>query len=511
MAVAALRQMGVPTAAVLVVAGLIIGFLPFVPDATLDPEVVLLGLLPLLVFDAAATSSATAFVRNARSIGLLAVGLVVATALGVAAVAHWIGHLSWAMSFVLGTAVGPTDAAAATSVARRLGLPRRLLTILEGEALFNDGAALVLYAAAVTAATSGHFSAPHALVKIVYASVAGTAIGILVGVLGRALRDRIDDPPIEIAGSMLIAYAAYLPADALHASGVLAAVAAGLYLGWYSGGTAFSARSRLQSKAFWDTLVFLINAALFVIVGLSFHTFTAQARGPVGRLAVTGVAVVVAVIGIRLVWMEGTGWVTRLLRRAPPADEDDAPDQAGWRQRLVIGWAGMRGAITLAVLLAVPRVTDAGRPLAGRDDIIYLGFGVIIVTLVGQGTTLSVLVRRLRLTEHPSVAEVERQARIVLTQAVLNRLQNAEDTVGGELVDGLRAQYLARRQRLESSDGVQVEDQADDAAGADRALRRELVSVQREALARLRRERRIGIGTARTLEHDLDLEDARLS
>jgi CPA1 family monovalent cation:H+ antiporter len=314
LAVAALRRVGVPTAAMLVVAGLVIGFLPFVPDVSLDPHVVLLGLLPLLVFDAAATSSATAFARNARSIGLLAVGLVGATALGVAAVAHWIGHLSWAMAFVLGTAVGPTDAAAATSVARRLGPPRRLLTILEGEALFNDGAALVLYATAVTAATSGHFSAPHAVVKIVYASVAGTIVGILVGVVGRALRNRIDDPPIEIAGSMLIAYAAYLPAEALHASGVLAAVAAGLYLGWYSGGAAFSARSRLQSKAFWETLVFLINAALFVIVGLSFHTFTAQARGPVGRLVVTGVAVVVAVIGIRLAWMEGTGWLTRVAR-----------------------------------------------------------------------------------------------------------------------------------------------------------------------------------------------------
>jgi monovalent cation/hydrogen antiporter len=250
-AVAVLRRVGVPTAVVLVVAGLVIGFLPFVPDASLDPHVVLLGLLPLLVFDAAATSSATAFVRNARSIGLLALGLVAATAVGVAAVAHWIGHLPWAMAFVLGTAVGPTDAGAATSMARRLGLPRRLLTILEGEALFNDGAAIVLYTTAVTAATSGEFAAPHALGEIVYASVAGTAIGLAVGVVGRALRNRIDDPPIEIAGSMLMAYAAYLPAEAVHGSGVLAAVAAGLYLGWHSGGSAFSARSRLQFNAFW--------------------------------------------------------------------------------------------------------------------------------------------------------------------------------------------------------------------------------------------------------------------
>ncbi|MGZ4298633.1 MAG: Na+/H+ antiporter [Solirubrobacteraceae bacterium] len=512
LAVAALRRVGVPTSAVLVVAGLVIGFLPFVPDVSLDPRVVLLGLLPLLLFEAAATSSATAFVRNARSIGLLAVGLVVATALGVAGVAHWIGHLPWAIAFVLGTAVGPTDAAAATSVARRLGLPRRLVTILEGEALFNDGAALVLYATAVTAATSGKFEAPHALGEIVYASAAGTAIGLAVGVVGRALRNRIDDPPIEIAGSMLIAYAAYLPAEAVHASGVLAAVAAGLYLGWHSGGSAFSARSRLQSRAFWETLVFLIDAALFVVVGLSFHTFTEQARGPVGRLVVTGIAVVVAVIVIRLAWMEGTGWLTRLLRRAPPTDEQDAPDQAGWRQRLVIGWSGMRGAITLAVLLAVPLTTDAGRPLAGRDDIIYLGFAVIIVTLVGQGLTLPPLVRRLGLSEHPAVAEAERRGRLVLTRAVLSRLQDVgDDGVAPDVLDGLRAQYLARRQRLESGDDADVVHEAAGAANAERALRRELIDVQREALARLRRERRIGMTTARALEHDLDLEDARLS
>ena len=176
-AVAVLRRAGIPVPVVLVVAGLIIGFLPFVPDVSLEPDVVLLGLLPLLVYDAAVTSSPTAFFRNARSIGVLAVPLVVATACGVAAAAHWIGHLSWPMAFVLGTAVGPTDAAAATSIARRLGLPGRLVTILEGESLFNDATALVLYAAAVAAATTGHFSAIRTAGSIVYSVVAGGAIG----------------------------------------------------------------------------------------------------------------------------------------------------------------------------------------------------------------------------------------------------------------------------------------------------------------------------------------------
>jgi CPA1 family monovalent cation:H+ antiporter len=291
-------------------------------------------------------------------------------------------------------------------------------------------------------------------------------------------------------------------------------VSAGLYLGWHSGGSAFSARSRLQFNAFWETLVFLINAALFVVVGLSFHTFTEQARGPVGRLVLTGIAVVVTVIVVRLAWMEGTGWLTRLMRPGPPPDEEQATDQAGWRPRLVIGWAGMRGAITLALLLAVPLTTKAGLPLRGRDDIIYLGFAVIIVTLVGQGMTLPLLVRRLRLTEHPAVAEADRQGRLALAQAVLNRLQGADrDGVAPEVIDGLRAQYLARRQRLESGDEsevVQEAAEAADAAGAERALRRDLIDAQRETLARLRHQRRIGVTTARTLEHDLDLEEARL-
>lgn len=508
-AVAVLRPAGVPAPVVLVVAGLIIGFLPFVPDVALQPDVVLLGLLPLLVYDAAVTSSPTAFFRNARSIGVLAVPLVVATALGVAAVAHWLGQLSWPMAFVLGTAVGPTDASAATSIARRLALPRRLVTILEGEALFNDATALVLYAAAVAAATAGHFSAGHTAWTIAYSAAVGGAIGIAVGLAGRLLRNRIDDPPIEIAGSILLAYAAYLPAQAIHASGVLAAVTAGLYLGWHSSGSAFSARSRLQSGAFWETLVFLVNAALFVLVGLSLHTFSTQARGPVGQLIVTGAAVVSTVIVVRLAWMWAFGWLIRPRRR-----DHAVASQPGWRERLILGWSGMRGAITLAALLAVPELTRAGEPLAGRDDIVYLGFAVIIVTLVGQGMTLPVLLRRLRLSEHPSVADAERQARLELTTAALDHLGEACETgeLPQELTDGLRAQYLARLHHLETmTDEQGLEDEAAVVAQANLALRRDLIAFQRHTLSDLRQQGRIGVTTLRAIEHDLDLEEARLS
>ena len=280
-----------------------------------------------------------------------------ATAFGVAAVAHWVGHLSWPIAFVLGTAVGPTDASAATSIARRLGLPRRLLTILEGEALFNDATALVLYAAAVAAATTGHFSAARTAGTIVYSTAAGgrsawpsgwSAAGCATGSTTRRSRSPARScwptPPI-------------CRPQAIHASGVLAAVTAGLYLGWHSSGGAFSARSRLQSGAFWETLVFLVNAALFVLVGLSFHTFSTQARGPVGRLALTGVAVVSTVIVVRLAWMWAFGWLIRPRRR-----DQAVAGQPGWRERLILGWSGMRGAITLAALLAVPELTDCRAP-----------------------------------------------------------------------------------------------------------------------------------------------------
>ena len=508
LAVAVLRRAGIPAPVVLVVAGLIIGFLPFVPDVSLQPEVVLLGLLPLLVFDAAVTASPTAFFRHARSIGVLAVLLVAATAAVVAAIAHWAGHLSWPMAFVLGTAVGPTDAAAATSIASRIGLPRQLVTILEGEALFNDATALVLYGAAVADATTGHFSLIHTAGTIVYSAAAGGAIGLAVGLAGRWLRNRIDDPPIEIAGSILLAYAAYLPAEAVHASGVLAAVTAGLYLGWHSSGGAFSARSRLQSGAFWATLVFLVNAALFVLVGLSFHAFSTQARGPVGRLALTGAAVVAAVIVLRLAWMESSGWLVRLGRRGRAAT------RPGWRERLVLGWAGMRGAITLAALLAVPEKNAAGHPLAGRDEIIYLGFGVIIVTVVAQGMTLPALVRWLRLAEHPSVAETERQGRLDLTRAVLDHIGAACDTgtLPEEVAEGLRAQYLGRLHWLETMTGDEdLEDEVAATAQAALDMRRDLITFQRRRLAELRRQGRIGVTVLRIIEHDLDLEEARLS
>jgi Na+/H+ antiporter len=500
--VASLRRTAIPTPVVLVTAGVVIGFLPFVPDVTLNPQVVLLGFLPLLVFYAAFSSSHRAFLRHAPQIGMLAVGLVIATAGAVAVAAHRFGHLSWAMSFVLGTAVGPTDAVAVTSVARKLGLSGELSTVLSGEALFNDSTALVLYSAAVAAATSGQFSVEHTIGSISFGVAVGSAIGLGVGIVALLFLSHLDDSPVEIALSLLAAYAAYLPAQAVGASGVLAAVVAGLFLGWHNS-RSLSAVTRLRATAFWDTLVFLLDAGLFILVGLSIHGFTPVARGPIGRLLITGVVVVLIVVLLRLAWVALVFWILRPLRRLTGLRHDH-------RDQVVIGWSGMRGAVTLAAVLAVPQVTSAGTPIGGRDDVIYLAFGVILSTLIGQGLTLPRVARYFNSDESPITDEAEQHARLELVNTALDHLEReaVARSLPEEVVTVLRTTYESRARRLELASKA-VGDEGT-VLHEELSLRRELVAVERRRLLALRRERRISTATLRSIERDLDREEAQL-
>jgi CPA1 family monovalent cation:H+ antiporter len=338
--------------------------------------------------------------------------------------------------------------------------------------------------------------------------VVGAAIGLVVGFGGCWLRSRFDDPPLEIAASILLAYVAYLPAERIHASGVLAAVTAGLYLGWHSSSGAFSARSRLQSTAFWETLIFLVNAALFVLVGLSFHTFSVQARGPLGRLILAGAAVVGTVVVVRLTWMWAFGW---LLRSRPGRDQRSP--YGGWQERMILGWSGMRGAITLAAVLAVPTLTNAGRPLAGRNDVVYLGFAVIIATLVGQGMTLPFLAQTFHLEESSTVLDIERQARVDLIRTVLDRIasEHRDGTLPESVAEGLKGQYLGRLGELETSPDSEIpEVELRESAKAELKMRHALIALQRQTLLALRDEGRIGVTTLRSIERELDFEEAHL-
>jgi Na+/H+ antiporter len=481
----------VPYPILLVLGGLALGFIPGVPEVSLPPELVLVGVLPPLLYAASFFTSLRDFRANLKPIGLLAIGLVVATMLGVAAVAHLATGLSWPASFVLGAVVAPTDPIAATAIARRFGVPRRIVTIVEGESLVNDATALVLYGVAVTAVVTGSFSLLEGGLDFVVSVIGGIAVGLAVGWIVALVRIRLDNIPAEIAISLLTGFLAYIPAQALGVSGVLAAVTVGFYLGWRSPELSTPAM-RLQAIAVWETLVFLLNALLFTLIGLQLGPILDELRGETtGDLIIDALVVTATVILVRIVWVFVLG------PRDYPA---------------VIGWMGMRGAVSLAAALALPLETDAGAPFPGRELIIFLAFMVILGTLVGQGLTLPKLIRWLDLDEDRLEAKEDTKARIYAADAALQRLEELldEDWVRPETADRLRGLYNFRRSRFQArfdgEDDGSIERQSTDF----QRLRRELLEAERAAVVGLRREGRISDEVMRRVERDLDLEDSRL-
>jgi monovalent cation/hydrogen antiporter len=479
----------VPYPILLVLGGLALGFIPGVPTITLPPELVLVGILPPLLYSAAFFTGLRDLRANMRPIGLLAVGLVVATMFAVAVVAHFATNLSWSASFVLGAVVAPTDPIAATAIARRLGVPRRIVSIVEGESLVNDATALVLYATAVTAVVAGSFSVWDATLEFVLSVAGGVAIGVGVGWAVALVRIRLDNIPAEILISLLSGYLAYIPAQALGVSGILAAVSIGIYLGWRSPELSTPAM-RIQAFAVWETLVFLVNALLFTLIGMQLGPILDGLSGrSTASLVFDALVVVATVMLIRILWVLATG-----------------PRPA------VIGWMGMRGAVSLAAALALPLETDAGAPFPGRDLIIFIAFSVILGTLVVQGLTLPAVIRRFRLEEDRLEAKEDTKARIYAAEAALQRLDELldEDWVRPETAERLRGLYDFRRSRFQARfDGE--DDGAIEQQSADfQRLRRELLEAERSAVVGLRNAGRISDEVMRRVERDLDLEDARL-
>src|SRR5215207_3901794 len=375
----------------LVLGGLLLGVLPGMPDVELKPDLVLLIFLPPLLYSAAFFSDLRALRTDARVISLNAIGLVLATMVAVAVIAHEAIGIPWAMAFALGAIVSPTDPVAATSILRRVGAPRRLVNVLEGESLVNDATALVSYKVAVAAAVGGTFSVFDAGLEFVGAAAGGVAIGVAVGYVVAAIRRRLEDPTTEITISLFTGYAAYLPADELGLSGVLAAVTAGIYLGWRAS-ELISPATRMQAFGTWEVLGFLVNAVLFMLIGLQLPVVVDGLAGrpwlePVGYAAL----VVAAVIGTRFLWLFTVPYLIRAVDRRP----QQRLRRVGVRPRVVVAWSGMRGAVSLAAALALPLETDAGVALPDRDLVLFITFAVILVTVVGQGLTLPALVRRL--------------------------------------------------------------------------------------------------------------------
>jgi CPA1 family monovalent cation:H+ antiporter len=505
-AVAVLR---VPYPILLVLGGLALGFVPGLPRLALPPDLVLIAILPPLLYSAAFFTSLRDLRRNVRPISLLAIGLVAATTIGVAAIAHaTIPHLPWAAAFVLGAIVSPTDPIAATAIASRLGVARRLVAIAEGESLVNDGTALVLYRVAVGAVVSGSFSLWHTGLRFVLNVVGGVAVGLAVGYVIRHVRRRLDDSPIEITIAVLSGYFAYLPAEALGVSGVLAAVTVGIYMGWYTPELT-NPRTRLQGDAFWEIVTFLLNSLLFVLVGLQLPRILDNlgARST-PSLVRDGVVVTAAVIVLRLVWIFPFTYLPRFLFRRV-RERDPYPR---WQAPALLGWMGLRGAVSLAAALALPLTVHGGRAFPQRDLIVFLVFCVILGTLVLQGLTLPPLIRLLGVEDDGLAAREEAKARIHAAEAALERIDELaeEDWVRGDTAERMRGLYRFRRTRFASrfddGDDGAIEEQS----VAYQRLRRELLDAERAALVRLRNEGRINDDVMHRVERDLDLEDSRL-
>ncbi len=493
----------IPYPILLVLGGLAIGLVPGMPNVELRPELIFFGVLPPLLYVAAFFTSLRDLRASVRPIGLLAVGLVVMTTVGVAVVAHaFVDGLTWPSAFVLGAIVSPTDPIAATAIARRLGVPRKLVTIVEGESLVNDGTGLVLYRVAVAAVLTGSFSAFYTGGIFVVSAVGGVAVGLAVGWIVRQARRRLDNPPAEVTISLLTGYFAFIPADLLGVSAVLAAVSAGIYLGWHTPELT-NPQVRLQAVAVWEIVQYLLNALLFVLVGLQLPVVVDALEGTSGAtLLAYAVLVCGTVIVIRFAWVFAVIDAPKRIARKV----------SSWQGAVFLSWAGMRGALSLAAALALPLETDSGSPFPGRDLILFLTFSVILATLVGQGLTLPLVIRVLRLEDDGLEAREEAKARIRAAEAAIARLDEleSEEWVREATAGRMRGLYRFRTDRFaarfdDGNDGA-IESQSQDY----QRLRRELLEAEREAILDLRRSGAISNDIWLRVERDLDLEDQRL-
>jgi CPA1 family monovalent cation:H+ antiporter len=493
----------IPYPILLVLGGLVLGLVPGMPEFELEPELVFFGVLPPLLYSAAFFTSLRDLRSSVKPIGLLAVGLVIATTVGVAVVAHeFIDDLSWASAFVLGAIVSPTDPIAATAIARRFGVPGRLVMIVEGESLVNDGTGLVLYRVAVAAVVAGSFSAFYTGGLFLVSVGGGIAVGLAVGWLVRQIRVRLDNPPAEITISLLTGYVAFIPAELMGVSAVLAAVTAGIYLGWYTPELT-NAQVRLQALAVWEIVQYLLNALLFVLIGLQLPVVVdALGEYSAATLLWYGVVVSATVIALRFAWVFVVLYAPKKI----------AGRMANWRGGVFVSWAGMRGAVSLAAALALPLTIDSGAPFPGRDLILFLTFAVILATLVGMGLTMPLVIRALRLEDDGIEAREDAKARIHAAEAALARLEELleEDWVRDDTAERLRGAYRFRttrfRARLDGDDDGSIENRSQDY----QRLRRELLDAERDALVQLRRSGVISNDVWIRVARDLDLEDQRL-
>jgi CPA1 family monovalent cation:H+ antiporter len=503
------RRLNTAPSIVLVAAGVGLALIPGLPRIELAPELVLLIILPPLIYSAGVAMSWREFKFNLRPIALLAFGCVVFTTCAVAIAAHFLLGLPWAVGFLLGAIVAPPDVVAPLAIARRLGIPRRLLVVLEGEGLANDATALILYRFAVAAIATGMFSLPQAAGTFAAIVVGEIVWGIGVGWLSLHLRRWARDPRVEIVMSLITPYLAFWTPEHLGGSGVLAAVAAGLYVSW-NGPRLIPAATRLQGIFFWQLFIYLIEGFVFLITGLQARTLIERAQGfSLSELISATLIITAIVIVARFAWVYPAvylpRWLSPSLRRRDPAPP--------WQWAFVLGFTGVRGVVSLAAALAIPLTIANGPPFPHRDLILFITFGVILLTLVGLGLLLPAVIRwlgiaRERDDEHWREREAELAARFEAMDVALQQMEQRarERGLAGDAIALLRTRHEARRQQfpVNLTDGVE-------AAKLAGRLRLDLIAAEREHLLKLLRDGRITDESRRKIERELDLEEASIA
>ena len=494
------RRLPVPTPILQVVAGFLVGAVPGMELPELDPNVVFFVFLPPVLWAAAFFTSLRDFNANRRPIGLLAIGLVLATSVAVAVAARALfPGMPWAVAIALGAIVSPPDAVAAAAIVSRLPVPRRVIVVLEGESLVNDASALILYRSAVAAAVTGMFSWGESVVRFFVDAGVGVLIGIVIAWLVlRAIRWS-RDAMAETLLTLAAPYVAWLVAETMHVSAVLACVAGGIYLRQHFS-SAVAPLSRLQNRSIWDLALFLLNAAIFLLLGVQFRALVAAVpAGSLGALVRAGVVIGVVAIVVRLLWVPIATVAPRLLSRRTRA----ADPMPSWKPVFLVSWTSMRGIVSLATALALPRVLANGAPFPYRSEIIVVTMCVIVLTLVVQGLTLAPIIRAFDFTPEQTHHAEARVARLEATRRGAETLEDLsrEPWVDPRDVDWLRGELRDRLRLLEHHTGEPE---------GRRRLRTEMLRSERRMLVRLRNEGAISDDVLRELEQELDLEAVRM-
>ena len=508
-----------PYPILLVLVGLIIGFVPILPDLSLDPEIVFLVFLPPILFDAAFKTSLHDFKKEIRTISALAISLVFFTTVIVAVAAYYlVPGFTWPLAFVLGAIVSPPDAVAATSIIKGLGLNRKVITIIEGESLVNDASALIAYRYGVAAVVSGTFVLWKASLEFLFVAGGGIVAGLLVGYAMVFAHKKIkDDAVIETSLSLLTPFIAYILAEHFHTSGILAVVTAGLIVSWRSR-EVFSTQTRLQTKTVWDTVIFLMNGIIFILIGLQLPAvFKGLKNTTIYELVTYGLLISLVTIIIRIIWVFAGAYHQNFLnRRRQPGDED--PEPVSWKNVMIIAWTGTRGVVSLATALALPLTLNDGSPFPKRHSILLLAFVVILVTLVVQGLTLPLLIRLLKIKPDEGLQkQEERELQLVITESVLQFInKDFPLEINQKVLNYVKGRYevtLNMLTKKASPKGWQKEDHVSQFNFFSQMLEAqlEIIKYERELLLKFHKEGTYGDEALNNIEKEIDLEELRLN